>query len=162
MTTNHPGSGPGTGGGGRADDGRTRRDASHEDLMRYLDGELADEERRGVEAALAASTELQRELAIYRSLQRDLRSLGEGAGAGPSVWSAVNRRLARPFGWVLLVVGFLGWSGFGIWIFATSAANPVEKLSVGALLIGFLILLGSAIFERSREWKSDPYRDIER
>ena len=61
-----------------------------------------------------------------------------------------------------MVGGFLVWTGFGIWVYATSPANPVEKLAVGALGIGFLILLTSAILDRLQEWKGDPYRDIER
>ncbi|HSG48071.1 MAG TPA: hypothetical protein VLA43_09685 [Longimicrobiales bacterium] len=135
---------------------------SHEDLMRFLDDELRPEERVRVEAALAGSTELQRELAIFRAMRADLMALPGPSRSGSSVWGAVSRRLTRPVGWVLMVGGFLVWTGFGIWVYATSPANPVEKLAVGALGIGFLILLTSAILDRLQEWKGDPYRDIER
>ncbi len=40
--------------------------------------------------------------------------------------------------------------------------NPVEKLAVGALAVGFLVLLAAAILDRVQEWRSDPYRDVER
>lgn len=135
---------------------------SNEDLMRYLDDELDPPGRARVEAALLRSTELQRELSIYRAMHTDLAGLPGGEGPAPSVWSAVNRRLTRPVGWILMVTGFVLWAGYGAWVFATSPANPVEKLGVGALVVGFLILLGATIFERLQEWKTDPYRDIER
>lgn len=135
---------------------------SKEDLMRYLDDELPPGERVRVEEGLARSTELQRELAIYRSLRADLAALPEAARNGSSIWGAVNRRLTRPLGWILLVSGFLLWAGYGAWVFATSPVNPVEKLAVGALVVGFLILLVATILDRLHEWKSDPYRDIER
>lgn len=135
---------------------------SNEELMRYLDDELDPRGRARVEAALAASTELQRELAIFRSMQSDLAGLPDPGRPGPSVWSAVNRRLTRPVGWILMVGGFVLWAGYGAWVFATSPANPIEKLALGALAVGFLILLGATIFDRLREWKTDPYRDIER
>lgn len=138
------------------------RSISNEELMRYLDDELDPPDRARVDAALATSTELQRELAIFRSMQSDLAGLPDPARPAPSVWTAVNRRLTRPVGWILMVAGFVLWAGYGAWVFATSPANPVEKLGVGALAVGFLILLGATIFDRLREWKTDPYRDVER
>ena len=74
----------------------------------------------------------------------------------------MNRRLTRPVGWILLVSGFALWAGYGAWVFATSPVNPVEKLAVGALSVGFLILLVAAILDRVQEWRNDPYRDVER
>lgn len=135
---------------------------SREDLMRYLDDELSRDQRVRVEAALAGSTELQRELAIFRAMRDDLRALPLDGGGRRSVWGGVQHRLSRPVGWVLLVTGFVLWTGYGAWIFFTTPANPVEKLAVGALVVGFLILLVSAILDRMHEWKDDPYRDIER
>lgn len=138
------------------------RHVSNEDLMRYLDGELPPEARARVDAELERSTELQRELAIYRALQSGFRDLSFAIRPGTSVWDRVDRRITRPIGWMLFVMGSVLWAGHGIWVFETSAADPWEKLAVSALLIGFLILLGSTIFERIREERTDPYRDIER
>lgn len=135
---------------------------SNEDLMRYLDDELSGEERLAVEAALRDSTELRRDLAIFRAMRLDLEDLTDPARPDSSVWSRVQRRLTQPIGWILLVSGFVLWAGYGAWVFATSPADPVEKLAIGALVVGFLILLASTILERLSEWKDDPYRDVER
>ena len=135
---------------------------SNEDLMRFMDGEVDADEKQRIEAALQSSTELQRELAIYYAMREDLMDLPSVPRGGTTIWHAVNRRLTRPVGWILLTVGFVVWAGYGAWVFATSPANPVEKLAVGALAVGFLILLAATILERIAEWKHDPYRDIER
>jgi 4-hydroxybenzoate polyprenyltransferase len=78
------------------------------------------------------------------------------------MWDTVDRRLTRPVGWILFVAGTVLWFAYGAWVFATSEVNRWEKLAVAAVVVGFLILLTSAIFERVREWRTDPYRNIER
>ena len=47
---------------------------THEQLMRYLDGEVGPEERSRIEASVENSTELRRELAVYRAMKDDLQS----------------------------------------------------------------------------------------
>ena len=135
---------------------------THDELMRYLDGELPPEEGRRVEEALAGSTELQRELAIFRGMKEDLRELSFTLDFPRSVWDRVNRRIARPVGWIFLVTGAVLWAAYGSWVFITSPADPWEKLAVGTLAIGFVILLASTVWERYRESLTDPYRHVQR
>lgn len=136
---------------------------STDDLMRYLDGELGPEERARVEAELERSTELQREVAIFRALKSDFQELTfHPAAHRRSVWDEVNVRVTRPLGWVFLTVGAAIWGAYGVYVFATSPADPWEKLATGAIAIGVLMLLASVILERYREAASDPYRDVQR
>lgn len=134
-----------------------------EDLMRYLDGELSPEERARVDAALEGSTELQRELAIFRAMKEDFQDLSfHPAQYRESVWDQVNDRVARPIGWILVAVGAGVWSSYGAYVLATSPADPWERLATGAVAIGVLMLFVSVIWERYREWGNDPYRDVQR
>lgn len=134
-----------------------------EDLMRYLDGEMPPQERAALEAALRDSTELQRELAIYRAMQSDFRELSFSTPPpGGSVWSAVNRRLTRPLGWALVIGGALLSIALGVYLFVVSSVGPFEKIAVGAIALGVLLLFGSVVAERYREWRVDPYRDVQR
>ena len=131
--------------------------------MRYLDGEVGPKERAQIEVSLEASTELRREIAVYRAMKDDLQSLKlNDGGSDSSIWHAVNRRLARPFGWILLVVGALIWASYGLYLFVTSAALLWQKLATSAIGIGILVLLASVIWERYRVWLTDPYRDVQR
>ena len=136
---------------------------THEELMRYLDGEVGPEERNRIESSVETSTELRRELAVYRAMKDDLQSLKlNESGPHGSVWYAVNRHLAKPLGWVLLLVGSLVWAVYGIYIYLTSPSFLWQKLATGAVGIGILILLASVIWERYRNWLTDPYRDIQK
>ena len=131
--------------------------------MRYLDGEVGSEERSRIEGAVDSSTELRRELAVYRAMKDDLQNLKlNDGGQNGSVWHAVNRHLARPFGWVLLIVGALVWAAYGVYLYVTSETLLWQKLATGGVGIGILILLTSVIWERYRVWLTDPYRDIKK
>lgn len=131
--------------------------------MRYLDGELPPSEEARVRERLDASTELRRELAIYREMKADLQGLSFRARIRrDSVWDRVSRRLARPVGWLFLVGGTAVWIGYGLYVFATSQVNPVEKMATGAVVVGVLLLLATVIWERWIEWQTDPYRDVHR
>ncbi len=139
------------------------RQVSHEALMRYLDGELPPTERRAVESALERSTELRRELGIFRTLHEDLATISfDRRATRDSVWDRVSKRLARPIGWLLVATGATAWLIHLGYLYFTSAATSWEKLATSAVLIGVLLLFASVIHERYRELLTDPYRDVER
>lgn len=136
---------------------------THEDLMRYLDGEVEAEERNRIEGLVEASTELRRELALFRAMKDDLLTLKlTDGGHHGSVWDSVNRQLTRPIGWVILIVGSLVWAAYGIYVYLTSPVFILERMATSAIVIGVLLLFASVIWERYREWLTDPYRDIQR
>jgi len=131
--------------------------------MRFLDGELPPAERARVDAAVAASTELRREVAMYKALKQDFQGLSFHPGLHrTSVWDRVNAHVNRPIGWLLFVVGTLAWMTYGVYVFATSDGSPWEKMATGAIAIGILMLFASVIWERYREWEFDPYKDVNR
>jgi len=130
--------------------------------MRYLDSEVGPEERNRIERSVESSTELRRELAVYRAMKDDLQTLKLNGGSNGSIWNAVNRNLTRPLGWVLLIVGSLVWAAYGVYLYLNSEAFLFEKLATSGVGIGILLLLASVIWERYRVWLTDPYKDIQR
>lgn len=132
-------------------------------LMRYMDGELPPGEAAKVEEALARSTEVQRELAVFRMFHRDLTELRlHDPPPGRSAWDRIHGKLSRPMGWILMGVGTGVWTIHLLWVYLSSAAPSWEKMATSAVVIGVLVLFASVIHERYLEWQSDPYRDIER
>jgi hypothetical protein len=135
---------------------------THEELMRYLDGELPADRARAVEAAMEASTELRREYVVFRRMKMDLGELGAEMDAEHTVWKTVNEKLTRPVGWVLFLVGLAVWVGYGVYSYLSGADALWEKLATSAVVVGLAMLLLSAIVDRVRDLKTDPYREIQR
>ena len=61
-----------------------------------------------------------------------------------------------------MVSGFLVWTVYGSYLYMVSAIDPWEKLATVAIIGGMLLLFGSVIYERYKEWLTDPYRDVYR
>lgn len=136
---------------------------SQEALMRYLDGESPADERERIRLELEASTELRREFSIFRAIQEDLRDLSfQPPDPGGSVWDTVHRKIARPTAWLLIVAGSAIWSVYAVYVFLTSSTRLLEKLSIGAIVVGFVILLAGICWEQYTAWRNDPYRKVHR
>lgn len=130
--------------------------------MRFLDGEMTPQERAAIEGHLEASSELRREFAIFRVMKEELQALSFAPQHGDSVWGRIRSRITSPVGWVLTVVGFLGWVAYGTWSFVNSPSTILVKLATGAVVIGMLVLLAQVIWDRYTEFGSDPYRNVHR
>jgi hypothetical protein len=139
-----------------------KHELEHIELMQYLDGELTMQESARVEEHLATCTECRRELAIFGEMKEELATLRHSAPGGPSVWDGVRRRLVRPLGWFFLIGGMLFWTIYAVYTFLTTPGALWEKLATSAVWIGLLLLLLMVGMERYRDWKTDPYREIER
>lgn len=135
---------------------------THDELMRYLDDELPPERVRAVEEAMENDTELRRDYVIYSRLKEDLGDMGSAIRTGGSVWQPVNRRLTRPVGWVLFVVGAAVWVAYGVYSYLTGADAMWEKLATSAVVVGLGLLLLSVIIDRLRDLKTDPYKELQR
>ena len=135
---------------------------NHEDLMRFLDGEVTPEERALVERHLETSSELRREVAIFRSMKEELQDLSFDAHGGDSVWDRIRSRITMPVGWVLTGSGLAAWIGYGIWAFVRSPSAFWMKLATGGVAIGVLVLLAHVIWDRYKEYGTDPYRNVHR
>lgn len=141
-----------------------KHEVGHEELMRFLDGELPPEARDRVEKHVETCTECRRELAVFRAMKSDLAGI---AFAPPltrelSIWAGIHRRLTRPVGWVLFGGGVAAWAAWTAFVFLTSDVAVFEKMATGAVVVGLLLLLVSVIWERYREWLHDPYREVQR
>ena len=134
----------------------------HDELMRYLDGELDPDRSRAVEEALERSTELRREMMVFRSLKVDLNELGASMDERPTVWTDLNRRLTRPVGWTLFLAGALVWVAYGAYTYLTGAEALWEKVATSAVVVGLATLLLTAAVDRYRDLKTDPYKELRR
>lgn len=134
---------------------------SQEDLMRFLDGEVSPAERAAVERVLETSSELRREVALFRSMKENLQDLSLMHG-DVSVWGRIRTRITMPIGWILTTSGVVAWLAYGTWAFVRSPSGIVVKLATGGVAIGILVLLAHVIWDRYKEYGTDPYRNVHR
>ena len=130
--------------------------------MRYLDEELPRERQLEVAGHLDTCTECKRDFVVFQTMKGDLRGMLDESPVGPSIWIRVNRRLMLPTAWLLIIAGTLALAGWGAYAYITGPENFWEKLAVGAVAIGLALLLLSAIVDRLRDLRTDPYREIHR
>ena len=130
--------------------------------MSFLDGEVTPERRAAIEVHLASSSELRREVAIFRAMKEELRDLSFVPPGDGSVWNPIRRRITMPVGSALVSAGVVAWLCYGAWVLVRSPGAILPKLATGAVAIGLLVLLADVIWERYKEYATDPYRDIYR
>ena len=75
----------------------------------------------------------------------------------------VNAKVIKLFSWTLFIAGWTVLAGYGAYAFVT---DPEEsnwtRWGTAALWIGLLALLISMIWERYKESRDDPYKDVQR
>ncbi len=136
-------------------------------LMGYLDGELDDEQRRKVEAALEQAEDLRRELSEMRPLKRltaAATSDDEMDSELDRFWGAVYNRTERHVAWVLLLGGALILLSGILLLFFKNGDYPLGlRISGACALAGFLLLVWSVLRQRLRVLRHDRYsREVHR
>ena len=135
-------------------------------LTGYVDGELDEEQRARVEAALQQDPGLRRELAGMRQLRaltdaclddRTDAELGR-------FWGAVYNRLERQTAWILLTGGLFFVCAGVLLLFFRNGNFPLGlRISVACALAGFVLMFWSVLRERMRVMPHDRYsREVHR
>jgi len=75
----------------------------------------------------------------------------------------VNAKVTKCVGWMLFIAGWTVVVAYGAYAFAT---DPRESnwvvWATAAMSVGILALLASVIWERYKESRDDPYKDVQR
>ena len=134
-------------------------------LSGYLDGELTQQERQRVEVHAGGC---QRCSARLRELGKLRASIGKLQlnGIAEAEWKQMMNdavaRTARGVGWLLLIGGVLAMVGYIGYEFVLAHADPpLIKWAVGALYLGFAVLLLSVLRQRFIASRKDKYKDVE-
>ncbi len=135
------------------------------DGMRLLDGELNAEETEAYEAHVRGCDDCARELkdlgrVVEFTNELRLRTPDQEFWAG--YWRSVYRRLERGVGFVLLIIGLVAVTLWGIHEAVTSPEFfTVKGISITVVLLGLVIIFLSVVRERYHESKDDPYKEVE-
>jgi len=139
-------------------------------LAGYLDGELDPKTRQMVEEHIKQCPQCAAELEEMRKIREVLGKME--TEKLPDIywrtyWSNIYNRIERAIGWILLSIGIILLSIWGIFqVFRQFFADPsvpiMLRIAVGALSLGVIILLISLIRERIFALKHERYTKIER
>jgi anti-sigma factor RsiW len=135
-------------------------------LVGLLDGELTPDETRQINEHLTRCAECRKE---YEELRETTGKLAAISFQEPDdvmlaqVWKSPYSRLVRNTSLVLIIGGYAGLLGYGLFELLISGTEELPaKMGLAAIVLGFLILLVQLIRERIRTYKTDPYKEIER
>jgi hypothetical protein len=135
---------------------------NHEDLMRFLDGELPPKERATVAAHVDLCTECRREFVVFQSMKSGLREMVAENGIGDSLWQSIRNRLVHPTAWMLIIIGVGFWVAWAVYAWITRPDRFWLKFAEGSIVVGLALLLAIAVGDRLRDLRTDPYREIHR
>lgn len=133
--------------------------------MAYVDGELADDARRELEARLPNEPALAREVAELRRLAVLARAV---APAEPmdAEWARIRadpaQRAGGTLGWTLLALGAAGLAGLALWRALSGPGDPLPRVLVAMAAGGLALLFLLVLRNRLRTLPYDPYRDVQR
>lgn len=135
-------------------------------MVGLLDGELTPDELRLVNEHLTRCARCRTE---YEELRETSGKLAAISFQEPDdavlnqIWKAPYSRLARNTSWFMIIGGYAGLIGYGLFEMLTGGGKELPaKIGVAAIGMGFLTLLLQLIRERIKTYKTDPYKEINR
>jgi len=137
-------------------------------LSGYLDGELSPNQRQELEAMLAESPAMRRELEALERLKTGTDAACSLSDPPEEVWDrfldTIYNRIERRTGWFVLVVGATALALYGITVFFVRPWVSVEvKLLLALPVVGLALLFISVLRQRLRARRTDRYtREIHR
>lgn len=144
----------------------TRHEEIQALLSAHLDRELTQADDQRVRIHLEDCADCRQalaELARVRELASDLRFASPPEGKMDELEKKVSVRAPRRLGWLLVIIGLAGWTGYAAYLFVTDpAAASWQKLLTGAVVIGLVLLLASVLRQRLLEMPHDRYRGVKR
>ncbi len=135
-------------------------------LVGLLDQELSAQEATEANEHLTFCAQCRQE---YDQLCETSGKLEAVAFAEPQdeilrrLWRSPFSRLSRIGGLLLVIGGYVALLCFALFEFFSSGEEGIWfKVSMAAIVIGFVVLLIHVIRERQATYSKDPYREIER
>ena len=135
-------------------------------LAGLLDAELTTEEAAELNEHLIRCASCRADYEQLRKAENKLEAISfieVTDEAARAFWRLPYSRMLRNTSLVLIVGGYAALILYGV---ITSLLEGTEglfqRISLAAIVIGFLVLLGLLIVERISTYKADPYKEIER
>lgn len=135
-------------------------------LSGYIDGELTQQEQQRVRLHCETCASCGEQLEELKALRQQVGQASFGthdANQWRENMNDVPTRASRGLGWLLLIGGALIAAGFAVFVFFINVdgLSLVERLIIGGIYGGLLLLFVSVLRQRLIERKTDKYKDVE-
>ncbi len=135
-------------------------------LSGYLDGELTQQEHQRVRVLCETNAEYREKLEELRVLREQVGQMSfdtHDARQWRETMNDIPTRTTRGLGWLLLIGGALVAAGFFVVEFFRNVdgLGLIERLIIGGIYGGLLLLFVSVLRQRLIERKNDKYKDVE-
>ena len=139
-------------------------------LTAYLDNELSDEQKAGLEKHLQTCQSCKVELDEFRkliSITDEITLMEPEDKLWESYWSGTYNRCERGIGWILFGIASIAlmiYCGFKFVeaIVEDPTIGVMLKIGILAMIAGLAILFVSVLREKLFFWKNDRYKDVRR
>jgi predicted anti-sigma-YlaC factor YlaD len=131
-----------------------------------LDNELTTEESVALNEHLIRCASCRADYEELRQTEKKLDAISYVEitdEAARSLWKLPYARTLRNASLLMVFGGYAALLVYGFITFLTDGDEDLfGKVTLAAIVIGFLVLLGSLVVERISTWRVDPYKEIER
>jgi anti-sigma factor RsiW len=131
-----------------------------------LDNELTAEESVALNEHLIRCASCRADYEELRQTEKKLDAISYVEitdEAARSLWKLPYGRTLRNASLFMVFGGYAALLIYGFITFLTDGDEDLfGKVTLAAIVIGFLVLLGSLVVERISTWRVDPYKEIER
>ena len=135
-------------------------------LSGFIDGELTQQDRQRVQTHIDSCEKCSADVDELRLLRQ---TVGKArlSSLDDDVWRETMDdtmvKASRGIGWLLVVGAVLLGAGLGVYELVTSPSSMslLEKLIVGGIYGGMLLIFISVLRQRLIERKTDRYKDVE-
>ena len=131
-----------------------------------LDGELTADESAELNTHLIRCASCRADYEQLRQTENKLESISfveVSDEAARAFWRLPYSRKLRNASLFMIIGGYAALMLYGLVTFLMQGGEGFfQRLSVSAIVIGFIILLGLLVVERISVYRTDPYKEIER
>ena len=131
-----------------------------------LDGELTPDETGELNSHLIRCASCRADYEELRQTEHKLAAISYVEitdAAARSLWRLPYARWVSVTALLLVIGGYAALLLYGFISFLMDGSEELfGKVTLGAIVIGFLVLLGSLVVERISTYRVDPYKEIER
>ena len=135
-------------------------------MMGMIDNELTPEELREVKTHLERCDECRKEFEDLKAMSEEIPNLTFESVHDKDlnrIWKQPYSRLSKLSGLILIIAGWVVLIGYSLFIVLSDSTEPkMIQIAIVASVIGFIVLLASAVRDRIKSYKTDPYKEVKR